>query len=111
MATATATPTAAGLRPPWFLGLLLPLVGWSAGPTATAAGARFLPQVTVPDGPSPIEVARLDLSRPVIDWAFPSTDLPAAFAPLTSGEDRGRVCLTRRGARPHPGRSARPFDA
>lgn len=86
---------AAGLRPPWFLGVLLPLVGWGTSRRVSAAGARFLPQVTVPDGASLSEVARLDLPRPVIDRTFPFTGLPAAFARLTSGEARGRVCLDR----------------
>ena len=85
---------AAGLRPPWLLGLLLPLVGWGTSTKANAAGARFLPQVTVPDGAALTEVARLDLARPVIDRTFPFTELPAAFARLASGEARGRVCLT-----------------
>lgn len=92
------TMIAAGLRPPWFLGLLLPLVGWGTARKAAAAGARFLPQVTVPDGPGLSEVARLDLARPLIDRVLPFTDLPAAFARLASGEARGRVCLTRSGA-------------
>lgn len=92
------TMVAAGLRPPWFLGLLLPLVGWSTARKAAAAGVRFLPQVTVPDGAALSEVARLDPVRPVIDRTFPFTELPAALARLASGEARGRVCLTRIGA-------------
>lgn len=94
-APSVETMTAAGLRPPWFLGLLLPLVGWGTGRKAAAAGARFLPRVTVPDGPAMSEVAGLDLTRPVIDRVFPFTELPAAFARMSSGEARGRVCLAR----------------
>lgn len=50
--------------------------------------------MTVPDGPSLSEVARLDLPPPVIDRVFPFADLRAAFARLASAEARGRVCLT-----------------
>ena len=93
-APSVETMRAAGLRPPWFLGLLLPLVGWGTSRKAAAAKARFLPQVTVPDGPALTEVAGLVLARPVIDRTFPFAELPAAFARLTSGEARGRVCLS-----------------
>jgi NADPH:quinone reductase-like Zn-dependent oxidoreductase len=93
-APSVETMRAAGLNPPWFLGLLLPLVGWGTARKAAAAGARFLPQVTVPDGEALSAVSRLDLTRPVVDRCFPFGELPAALAHVASGAARGRVCLT-----------------
>ncbi|HNH46763.1 MAG TPA: NADP-dependent oxidoreductase [Myxococcota bacterium] len=86
---------AAGLRPPWFLGLLLPLVGWGSARKAKAAGAQFLPQITVPDGAALSAVSQLDIAKSPIDQCFSFAELPAAFARLSSGQARGRICLVR----------------
>lgn len=88
----------AGLRAPWLLRALLPLVTSSARGAARAAGARLVPILTVPDGKRLAEVARASASgglSVVVDKVFPFDALGAALEHAGSGRARGRVVLTR----------------
>lgn len=89
---------AAGLRAPWLLRLLLPLV--SRGPRAAAAkaGARLAPILTVPSVAG-LEVLARAAEGPglsvAIDGVFPFEELGAAFDRLEGGQVKGRVVLRR----------------
>jgi NADPH:quinone reductase-like Zn-dependent oxidoreductase len=89
---------AAGLRAPWILRLLLPLI--TRGPYAGAAkaGARLVPILSVPSAAGLERIARAAEStslRIAIDKVFPFEALGAAFDHLESGKARGRIVLKR----------------
>lgn len=89
---------AAGLRAPWFLRLLLPLVTRGSRGAALKAGARLVPILSVPSGAGLDRITRAAEGpglRVVIDKVFPFEALGAAFEHLQSGKAKGRVVLKR----------------
>lgn len=96
------TLSAAGLRAPWFLRALLPLV--TRGPRAAArrAGAHLVPILTVPDASALDRLARIAEHPGLsvhLDRVFPFEALGEALDHLASGQARGRVVLAVRGPR------------
>ncbi|MFZ4739064.1 MAG: NADP-dependent oxidoreductase [Bradymonadia bacterium] len=88
----------AGLRAPWFLRLLLPLI--TRGPCAAAAkaGARLVPILSVPSAAGLERITREAESpglRVTVDKVFPFASLGAAFEHMQSGNAKGRVVLKR----------------
>jgi alcohol dehydrogenase len=89
---------AAGLRAPWFLRLLLPLVTRGSRGAALKAGARLVPILSVPSGAGLDRITRAAEGpglRVVVDKVFPFEALGAAFEHLQSGKAKGRVVLKR----------------
>lgn len=89
---------AAGLRAPWILRLLLPLITRGAYARAAKAGARLVPILSVPSAAGLERIARAAEStslRIAIDKVFPFEALGAAFDHLESGKARGRIVLKR----------------
>jgi NADPH:quinone reductase-like Zn-dependent oxidoreductase len=88
---------AAGLRAPWFMAALLPLMGWSARRRAAGAGVRLVGQVTVPSGARLARLQALSQDRP-FELRLHSTlrfdALPAALDLLATGKARGRVIVS-----------------
>ncbi len=89
---------AAGLRAPWLLRLLLPLI--TRGPRAAAAktGAQLVPILSVPGSAGLDHITRAATSpglRVAIDKVFPLEALGAAFEHMQSGRTKGRVVLKR----------------
>ncbi|MDX2014632.1 MAG: NADP-dependent oxidoreductase [Myxococcaceae bacterium] len=89
---------AAGLRAPWFLRLLLPLITRGPRTAASKASAHLVPILSVPSAEGlarlcqAVESAGLAVT---IDTTLPLDALGAAFERLESGKARGRVVLTR----------------
>ena len=89
---------AAGLRAPWILRLLLPLITRGAYAGAAKAGARLVPILSVPSAAGLERIARAAEStslRIAIDKVFAFEALGAAFDHLESGKARGRIVLKR----------------
>ncbi len=89
---------AAGLRAPWILRLLLPLVTRGAHAAAAKAGARLVPILSVPSAAGLERITRAAESsglRVTVDEVFPFEALGAAFDHLQSGKAKGRVLLKR----------------
>jgi len=89
---------AAGLRAPWLLRVLLPIV--TRGPRAAAAraGARLAPILTVPSSAGLDRITRAVEDRGLrvtIDKVFPFEALAAAIDHVQSGKANGRVVLKR----------------
>lgn len=94
---AVADARAAGLRVPWFMAMVLPLVGMGARRKARSAGVRLVGQVTTPSGARLEALTALARPRPLetrIDRTFPFAELPAAMDHAASGKARGRVVVT-----------------
>jgi NADPH:quinone reductase-like Zn-dependent oxidoreductase len=91
--------SAAGLRAPWLLRVLLPLITRGPRAAASRAGAHLAPILSVPSAAGlerishAVETAGL---RVTIDKTLPFDALGAAFQHLQSGNAKGRVVLTRR---------------
>lgn len=88
----------AGLRAPWFLRALLPLV--TRGPYAAArrAGATLAPILSVPDGVGLARIAALAEHpglRVTVDRVFAFEELVQAIDHVARGGARGRVVLRR----------------
>lgn len=89
---------AAGLRAPFFLRLVLPLVTRGARAAAARAGARLVASLTVPSAAGLARITRAAEGpglRVRVDEVFPFEALGAAFDHVQSGKARGRVVLTR----------------
>lgn len=89
---------ASGLRAPWFLRALLPLVTRGARAAAKKAGARLAPILTVPSATSLGVIARAAEShglRVHVDKVFPFEALTAAIDHVAFGKANGRVALKR----------------
>ncbi|MFO0667475.1 MAG: zinc-binding dehydrogenase [Polyangiaceae bacterium] len=92
------TLASAGLRAPWILRVLLPLM--TRGPRAAAAksGAQLVPILSVPSAAGLERIARAAESpglRVVVDKVFPFEELGVAFDHMQSGKAKGRVLLKR----------------
>lgn len=90
---------AAGLRAPWFLRALLPLLTRKPRGLAARAGARLVPILSVPSAVGLESLTRAAEGaglQVTVDRVFPFEALSDAIAHLTSGEARGRVVLGRR---------------
>lgn len=95
-APAPAALEAAGLKVPWFMSALLPLMAWRAHRAARAAGASLVGQVTVPSGARLTTLAALSQGRPFatrIHQTLPFESLPDALDLVASGAARGRVVV------------------
>lgn len=89
---------AAGLRAPWFLRLLLPLMTRGPYAAATKAGAQLVPILSVPNTAGLDQITRAAASaslRVAIDKVLPFEALDAAFEHMQSGKAKGRVVLKR----------------
>lgn len=86
---------AAGLAPPSFLALLIPVMSFKTERRARKSGTRFAPQLTIPDGARLSELKGLPLARPLMGRKFAFQELPAAFELLSTGNVRGRITLVR----------------
>lgn len=89
---------AAGLRAPWLLRVLLPLITRAPRGAAAKAGARLIPILSVPSGPRLEQLARTAETlglRLAVDEVFPFEALGAAMDHLQSGKAKGRVVLKR----------------
>lgn len=89
---------AAGLRAPFILRLLLPLITRGAHAAAAKAGARLVPILSVPSAVGLERITRAAESpglRVAVDKVFPFEALGAAFDHQQSGKARGRVVLKR----------------
>lgn len=89
---------AAGLRAPWFLRALLPLVTRAPRAAAARAGARLSPILSVPNAPGLERLARAAEGpglRVSVDKVFPFEALGAAIDHVQSGRAKGRVVLKR----------------
>jgi len=89
---------AAGLRAPWFLRLLLPLITRGPHAAAAKAGARLVPILSVPSAAGLERITRAAEGpglRVVVDKVFPFEALGAAFDHLHGGTAKGRVLLKR----------------
>lgn len=92
------TLTAAGLRAPFILRALLPLITRGAHNAAKKAGARLVPILTRPGASALEQVTRAAEGpglRVVVDRVFPFAALGDAIDHLTSGKAKGRVVLER----------------
>lgn len=89
---------AAGLRAPFVLRLLLPLMTRGAHAAAAKAGARLVPILSVPSAVGLDRITRAAEGpglRAAVDKVFPFEVLGAAFAHLQSGKAKGRIVLKR----------------
>jgi NADPH:quinone reductase-like Zn-dependent oxidoreductase len=89
---------AAGLRAPWFLRALLPLVTRKPRAMAERAGARLVPLLSVPSAADLGRVTRAAEEtglQVTVDRVFPFEALADALDHLASGTARGRVVLRR----------------
>jgi NADPH:quinone reductase-like Zn-dependent oxidoreductase len=89
---------AAGLRTPFILRLLLPLITRGAHAAAAKAGARLVPILSAPSAAGLERVTSAAEGpglRVAVDKVFPFEALGAAFDHLTSGKARGRTVLKR----------------
>ena len=89
---------AAGLRAPWILRLLLPLITRSPRIAAAKVGARLVPFLSVPSGTGLERITQVATSsglRVAIDRLFPFEALGAAFEHMESGKAKGRIVLRR----------------
>ncbi len=85
---------AAGLRAPFILRLLLPLITRGAHAAAAKAGARLVPMLSVPSAAGLERITRAAESpglRVAIDKVFGFEALGDAFEHLQSGHAKGRV--------------------
>jgi NADPH:quinone reductase-like Zn-dependent oxidoreductase len=90
--------TAAGLRAPWLLRAMLPLVTLAPRRAAARAGVRLAPILTVPEPGALARLARAAEDpglRVTIARVFPFEALGDAVEHLRSGAARGRVVLRR----------------
>lgn len=89
---------AAGMRAPWLLRMLMPLVTRGPRSAAAKARARLVPILSVPSAEGLERVTRA-AERPglrvTVDKVFPFDALGAAFDYLQSGAAKGRVVLKR----------------
>lgn len=89
---------AAGLRAPWILRVLLPLITRGAHGAAARAGARLVPILSVPSAAGLDRITHAAESpglRVAVGEVFPFEALGAALEHLQSGKARGRVLLKR----------------
>lgn len=89
---------AAGLRAPWIVRVLLPLITRGARSSAAKAGAELVPILSVPSAGVLERLAKAAEShdlRVAVDKVFPFEALGAAFDYLQSGKAKGRVVLER----------------
>lgn len=88
----------AGLRAPWILRLLLPLITRGPRSAAVRAGAHLAPILSVPGAPGLERLSHAAETtglRVSIDTTVPFDALGAAFDRMRSGKAKGRIVLTR----------------